>query len=148
MVTSDGRTARRHSLDEARRGNPAWTVSVGLGRPKRVERRLEDRLSITSIARDHGDGDDHVQDLLEREVDLTAEAVEMLWWGELGRPDEGLVFPGDGRDGYLVNGTILKRELYPAMKRPGISPVGPTGEQRTFHKLPPYVRADRARAWR
>ena len=34
---------------------------------------------------------------------------------------EGLVFPGDGRDGYLVNGTILKRELYPAMKRAGIT---------------------------
>jgi integrase len=72
-----------------------------------------------------------------RDVDLTPEVVEMLgaWWGELGRPDTGHVFPGDGRDGYLVNGTILKRELYPAMKRAGIPRVGPTGEKRTFHSF-------------
>ena len=58
------------------------------------------------------------------------------WWGELGSPaDDQLVFPGDGRDGYLVNGTILKRELYPAMQRAGIPRIGPTGESRTFHSL-------------
>jgi hypothetical protein len=59
--------------------------------------------------------------------------VELLggWWGELGSPgDDCHVFPGDGRDGYLVNGTILKRELYPAMERAGIARVGPTGEKR------------------
>jgi hypothetical protein len=50
-------------------------------------------------------------------------------------PDDHLVFPGDGRDGYLVNGTILKRELYPAMERAGIPRVGPTGEKRTFHSF-------------
>ncbi len=73
-----------------------------------------------------------------RDVDLTAEVVEMLgaWWGELGSPADGhLVFPGDGRDGYLVNGTILKRELYPAMERAGVTRVGPTGERRTFHSF-------------
>ncbi len=59
----------------------------------------------------------------QRDVDLTPEVVDMLgqWWGELGSPaDDQLVFPGDGRDGYLVNGTILKRELYPAMERAGV----------------------------
>jgi integrase len=73
-----------------------------------------------------------------RDVDLTPEVVELLgaWWGELGNPgDDQLVFPGDGRDGYLVNGTILKRELYPAMQRAGLPRVGPTGEKRTFHSL-------------
>jgi len=73
-----------------------------------------------------------------RDVDLTPEVVKLLgaWWGELGSPvDDQLVFPGDGRDGYLVNGTILKRELYPAMERAGVSRVGPTGERRTFHSF-------------
>ncbi len=73
-----------------------------------------------------------------RDVDLTPEVVAMLggWWGELGSPaDDQLVFPGDGRDGYLVNGTILKRELYPAMERAGVPRVGPTGEERTFHSF-------------
>jgi len=73
-----------------------------------------------------------------RDVDLTPEVVEMLgqWWGELSSPaDDQLVFPGDGREGYLVNGTILKRELYPAMERAGVPRVGPTGERRTFHSF-------------
>ncbi len=73
-----------------------------------------------------------------RDVDLTPEVVALLgaWWGELARPaDDHLVFPGDGRDGYLVNGTILKRELYPAMERAGVPRVGPTGEKRTFHSF-------------
>lgn len=73
-----------------------------------------------------------------RDVDLTAEVVELLgqWWGELGSPDDDRhVLPGDGRDGYLVNGTILKRELYPAMERAGVPRVGPTGERRTFHSF-------------
>jgi integrase len=73
-----------------------------------------------------------------RDVDLTPEVVELLgaWWGELGSPaDDCHVFPGDGRDGYLVNGTILKREWFPAMQRAGVPRVGPTGEKRTFHSL-------------
>jgi integrase len=73
-----------------------------------------------------------------REVDLTPELIELLgrWSGELGHPgDDQLVFPGDGPDGYLSVDTILKRELYPAMKRAGIDRVGPTGEKRTFHSF-------------
>jgi integrase len=31
--------------------------------------------------------------------------------------------------------TVLRRELYPAMKRAGIERVGPTGEKRTFHSF-------------
>jgi integrase len=31
--------------------------------------------------------------------------------------------------------TVLRRELYPAMKRAGIDRVGPTGEKRTFHSF-------------
>jgi integrase len=44
------------------------------------------------------------------------------------------VFPGDGPGGYLVNSTILKRELY---RRWSVlaSRVGPTGEKRTFDSL-------------
>lgn len=57
----------------------------------------------------------------QRSVDLTAELVELLdgWWGELGGPDDStLVFPGE--TGYLNPTTVLRRELYPAMKRAGI----------------------------
>lgn len=72
-----------------------------------------------------------------RDVDLTPEVVQMLgqWWGELGKPGQGLVFPGDGRDGYIVPTTLLRRELYPAMARSGIPRIGPTGEPRTFHSF-------------
>lgn len=34
-----------------------------------------------------------------------------------------------------MNGTILKRDLYPAMASAGIPRVGPTGERRTFHSF-------------
>jgi integrase len=37
--------------------------------------------------------------------------------------------------GYLSATIVLRRELYPAMKRAGIPRVGPTGEKRTFHSL-------------
>jgi integrase len=73
-----------------------------------------------------------------RDVDLTADVVELLgeWWGECGRPgDNVLVFPGDGKRGYVVDSTIRRRELYPAMGRAGVSRVGPTGELRTFHSF-------------
>jgi integrase len=73
-----------------------------------------------------------------RDVDLTADLVALLgaWWGELGKPgDDTLVLPGDTRTGYLVPSTILRRELYPAMKRAGIPRAGPTGEKRTFHSF-------------
>jgi integrase len=74
----------------------------------------------------------------QRDVDLTGDLVELLgaWWGELGRPAEStLVFPGETATGYLSATTVLRRELYPAMKRAGIPRVGPTGEKRTFHSL-------------
>jgi integrase len=64
--------------------------------------------------------------------------VELLgaWWGALGRPDdEKLVFPGETPDGYLNPTTVLRRELYPAIKRAGIPRVGPTGQKRTFHSF-------------
>lgn len=73
-----------------------------------------------------------------RDVDLTPDLVETLgqWWGELGKPgDATLVFPGETPTGYLNPTTVLRRELYPAMKRAGVPRVGPTGEKRTFHSL-------------
>jgi hypothetical protein len=73
-----------------------------------------------------------------RDVDLTADLVELLggWWGELGRPDDqALVFPGETPGGHLSPTTVLRRELYPAMKRAGVPRVGPTGEKRTFHSF-------------
>jgi integrase len=72
-----------------------------------------------------------------RDVDLTPDLVELLgkWWGECGEPaQDRLVFPGPTRDGY-IEPTGLLRELYRAMKRAGVSRVGPTGERRTFHSL-------------
>jgi integrase len=86
----------------------AWTDGV-LGEPKNHERR---------------------------DVDLMPEVVELLgaWWGECGKPgDDKLVFPGEA--GHLAGTTVLRRELYPAMERAGVSRVGPTGEKRTFHSL-------------
>jgi integrase len=95
--------------------------------------------AVTRVRRTCTDGMVHEPKNHERrDVDLTPEVVDLLgqWWGELGSPaDDRLVFPGDGRDGYLVNGTILKRELYPAMERAGIPRIGPTGEKRTFHSF-------------
>ena len=58
-----------------------------------------------------------------RDVDITRDLVDLLgrWWGESdATADNELVFPGDGRDGFLVSSTILKRELYPAMRRAGV----------------------------
>ncbi len=73
-----------------------------------------------------------------RDVDITRDLVDLLggWWGESdATADSELVFPGDGRDGFLVSSTILKRELYPAMRRAGVPRQGPTGALRTFHSL-------------
>jgi integrase len=74
----------------------------------------------------------------KREVFVTPDVVELLgcWWGECGHPsDDALVLPGDTKTGYLNPQVILRRELYPAMERAGLSRVGPTGEKRTFHSL-------------
>jgi integrase len=73
-----------------------------------------------------------------RSVDLTPDLVEALgaWWGECQKPgDERLVFPSGTPSGYLSPTTILRRELYPALRRAGIKREGPTGEKRTFHSL-------------
>jgi integrase len=73
-----------------------------------------------------------------RDVDLTPDLVELLgaWWGECERPgDEALIFRGGTSTGYLSPTTILRRELYRAMKRAEIPREGPTGERRTFHSL-------------
>lgn len=73
-----------------------------------------------------------------RDVDLTADVVDLLgqWWGELGQPgDDRLVFPGETQSGYITATTVLRRELYPAMKAAEVPRVGPTGEKRTFHSF-------------
>jgi hypothetical protein len=43
--------------------------SVVFGRPEGVERRLQDRLVVAAVSSDLGDGADHVEDLLEGEID-------------------------------------------------------------------------------
>jgi hypothetical protein len=83
-----------------------------------------------------------------RDVDLAADVVELLgaWWGECGKPDDGkLVFPGEGKSGYLTPSTILKRELCPAMKaaEEPIPRIGPTGEKRTSTRSDTRMRSER-----
>jgi integrase len=74
-----------------------------------------------------------------REVLISDEVVTLLgeWWGECGSPAESnvLVLPGEREDGYLSGSTVLRRELYPAMKQAGIPREGPTGEERNFHSF-------------
>ena len=43
--------------------------SVVFGRPEGVERRLQDRLVVAAVSWDLGDSADHVEDLLEGEID-------------------------------------------------------------------------------
>jgi integrase len=73
-----------------------------------------------------------------RDVDLTNEVVDLLgeWWAESGKPtgNDVLVFPGEGKTGYLSGTTILSH-LYAAMAAAEVARVGPTGEKRTFHSL-------------
>ena len=74
----------------------------------------------------------------KREVFISEEVVELLgrWWGDLGSPgDATLVLPGETKTGYLNPQVVLRRELYPAMRRAGVARVGPTGEKRTFHSF-------------
>jgi hypothetical protein len=53
----------------------------GIGRgPQAVERGLEDWLEVAGVAVDHGDGGDHVEDLLEGEV--AADLLSVLRGGE------------------------------------------------------------------
>ena len=73
----------------------------------------------------------------QRDVDLTPDVVDSLamWKDELDAADDCLVFPGETTSGYLDPTAVLRRELYPAMKRAGVERVGPTGEKRTFHSF-------------
>ena len=69
-----------------------------------------------------------------RTVDITSDLGKMLgeWWGECDGPsDDHLVFAADDAS-CLTPTTILRRVLYPAMKKAEIPRVGPTGERRTF----------------
>jgi integrase len=73
-----------------------------------------------------------------RDVDLISDVVELLsGWRETRSmsPGDGLVFPGADGQAFLTPTLLLRRHLYPAMKRAGVSRVGPTHEKRTFHSF-------------
>ncbi len=85
----------------------------------------------------------------KRDVDLTDDLVELLgsWWGECGTPVEPdvLLFPGEGRSGHIAPSTLIRRVLYPAMKRAGVPRVGPNRREPHLPLAPPYLRQTRAR---
>jgi integrase len=74
-----------------------------------------------------------------RDVDLISDVVELLTGWQSERADlvtaEALVFPGENHSVFLCPSTLLRRELYPAMKRALVPRVGPTHEKRTFHSF-------------
>jgi integrase len=72
-----------------------------------------------------------------RDVDLISDVVELLTQlqREWGSASDGLVFPGLNGIGFLTPTVVLRRHLYPAMARAGISRIGPTQEKRTFHSF-------------
>jgi integrase len=74
-----------------------------------------------------------------RDVDLISDVVELLggWRQHTGNtvPNDSLVFPGADGHAFLTPTVLLRRQLYPAMMRAGISRVGPTQEKRTFHSF-------------
>jgi integrase len=73
-----------------------------------------------------------------RDVDLISDVVELLTRlrGECESANgDDLVFPGVNGSGFLTPSVVLRRHLYPAMNRAGISRVGPTQEKRTFHSF-------------
>jgi integrase len=74
-----------------------------------------------------------------RDVDLISDVVELLgWWrGEhaVSAQADTLVFPGERKSVFLSPSTLLRRELYPAMRRAGVPRAGPTQERRTFHSF-------------
>ena len=83
-----------------------------LGTPKNRERRDVDLIS-------------YVADLLGRRRRHVGKVVG----------SEALVFPGDNGSLFLSGTTLLRRELYPAMRRAGVPRMGPTHERRTFHSF-------------
>jgi integrase len=73
-----------------------------------------------------------------RDVHLTDDVVKLLgeWWGESDKPDDdALVFLDLTTGGHLRFDHVLRRQLYPAIKRAGIEREGPTGEDRVFHSF-------------
>jgi integrase len=74
-----------------------------------------------------------------RDVDLISDVVDLLGWRRryLGEVvgSESLVFPGENGSTFLTGTTLLRRELYPAMRRAGVPRLGPTHERRTFHSF-------------
>jgi integrase len=70
----------------------------------------------------------------ERTLDLTPQAAHVLedWLVESG--DSGLVFERE-EGGYLLDDTVRKLVLYPAIERAGIPRVGEGGRARTFHSF-------------
>jgi integrase len=74
-----------------------------------------------------------------RDVDLISDVVELLgWWrAERATPAHAgtLVFPGEGGSAFLSSSILLRRQLYPAMRRAGVPRAGPTQERRTFHSF-------------
>jgi integrase len=74
-----------------------------------------------------------------RDVDLLSDVVELLRRqrseARSAVSPEALVFPGVNGSTFLCGTTLLRRELYPAMKRAGVPRIGPTHERRTFHSF-------------
>jgi integrase len=71
-----------------------------------------------------------------RDVDLLSELLREQRGKARGAVSlETPIFPGENGSTFLCGTTLLRRELYPAMKRAGVPRVGPTHERRTFHSF-------------
>ena len=69
-----------------------------------------------------------------RTIDLSPQAAALFdEWFTRSRGD-GLVFEKES-GGYLDSGYVIRRVLYPAMKRAGVPRPGEHGRNRTFHSL-------------
>lgn len=70
-----------------------------------------------------------------RRVYLTPEAAGLFeQWFALSGDDAGLVFEKE-TGGHLDQSHVVKRVLYPAMRRAGVERVGEHGRERTFHSF-------------
>ena len=69
-----------------------------------------------------------------RTIDLSPQATALFdkWFTASG--DDGLVFEKEA-GGYVDSGYVLRRVLYPAMKRAGVPRQGEHGRNRTFHSF-------------
>jgi integrase len=74
-----------------------------------------------------------------RDVDLISDVVELLERWRSGSPTgdiaDALVFYATRNDRFLSPTFLLRRQLYPAMRRAEIARIGPTHEPRTFHSF-------------